>query len=355
MKIVMVAGGTGGHIYPAISLAKELQKRGHEIYFIGANDRMEKTAVPEAGFKFIGLDIKSTSGGFKQKLCSLKSMISAYHKCLKILKNNADLVIGFGNYISLPVLKAATHLGIKTMLHEQNSYAGKANLALEKDAELVVASYEESLKQFKTKKIEVLGNPQSSIASKAVRNPEVIKEFGLDPNKKTVVIFMGSLGSKTVSKIVGEYIENLDHKNYQLIYATGRNYYATYKDIKKENVVIRERIDGLNVMRNADLVVSRAGATTLAEITALGIASILVPSPYVANNHQYYNAMALVNKDAAVLLEEKDLTAVSLNDKIEELINDDAHRENLAKNAKSLCNENVIEDMIDRIEKIWKQ
>lgn len=355
MKIVMVAGGTGGHIYPAISLAKELQKRGHEIYFIGANDRMEKTAVPDAGFKFIGLDIKSTSGGFKQKLCSLKSMVSAYHKCLKLLKGNADLVIGFGNYISVPVLKAAKRLHIKTMLHEQNSFAGKANLALEKDAELVVASYEESLKQFKTKKIEVLGNPQSSIAAKAQRNPQVIKDLGLDPEKKTVVIFMGSLGSKTVSKIVAEYIQNLNNQAYQVIYATGRNYYEAYKDIKKNDVVIKERIDGLNVMRNADLVVSRAGATTLAEITALGIASILVPSPYVANNHQYFNAMALVNKHAALLLEEKDLNAESLKTSIENVIFDDEKLKDLAANAKALCNENVIEDMIDRIEKTWKQ
>ena len=149
MKIAMVAGGTGGHIYPAIALAEELQNKGHDITFIGSNDRMEKDVIPTSGFKYIGLDVYTTRGGVGQKVKSLLSIADAYKKCLSILKG-FDMAIGFGNYISIPVMEAAIKLKLKTIIHEQNSFVGRANRVLDNKVDLIIGSYEENLKQFKS-------------------------------------------------------------------------------------------------------------------------------------------------------------------------------------------------------------
>lgn len=353
----MVAGGSGGHIYPAVSLAKALINKGHDVTFVGANDRMEKDVIPSLGYKFIGLDTKTTRGGIKQKINSLLSIGDSYTKCLKLLKGNCDMVIGFGNYISVPVVLAARTLKIKVVLHEQNSFVGRANRMLDKMADLVIVSYQASIKQFKNPNTILLGNPQSSVASNVKKDPKVISDLGLDPNKKTVVIFMGSLGSESVLNVILDYFKLIDGTNvpYQIVYATGVKHYDKAKDYVRDNVAIFDKIDGAAVMANSDLLVSRAGATTLAEITALGTASILIPSPYVPNNHQFYNAKALVDKDAALMLEEKELNAYKLKEMIESLINDDEARLLIGKNARLLGNDNVIEDIIDRIEKLWKQ
>ena len=177
--------------------------------------------------------------------------------------------------------------------------------------------------------------------------------MGLDPNKKTVVIFMGSLGSESVNKVLLDYFKLTDG-SYQIVYATGKEYYK--EDIKnieeKDYLKVRERIDGISVMKASKLLVSRAGATTLCEITALGMPSILIPSPYVPNNHQYFNALALVNEKAAIMLEEKDLSASSLNKLVSEIINDDNKLEELSKNALKLANTSAIGDIICEIEKL---
>ena len=352
MKIVMVAGGSGGHIYPALSLAEALKDRGHDITFIGSNDRMEKDVIPEKGFNYIGMNIYTTRGGLLQKLKSLASILRAYDKA-KILLKGYDVVIGFGNYISVPILMAAHKLGIKTIIHEQNSYVGRANRILDEKVDLIISSYEEDLKQFKNKNNILLGNPQASKAFKAIKDPNVLKELNLSNDKKTVVIFMGSLGSSTVHNELLKYFELLDG-SYQVIYATGKYNYSDELKNKYENDYLKifERIDGIKIMKNSDLLISRAGATTIAEITAMGIASILIPSPYVPNNHQYYNAMSLVNKDAAIILEEKDLNARRLNELVNSIINDGAKLDLLANNAKQFGNPNVINDIVERIEKI---
>lgn len=355
MKIAMVAGGSGGHIYPAVSLAKELEKRGHEVTFIGANDRMEKDVIPTYGFKFIGLDTKTTKGGLVQKVSSLLSMRKSYIECKKILKDNYDLVMGFGNYISVPVIMAASKLKIKVVLHEQNSFVGRANRMLDKKADLIITSYEESNKQFKNPNIITLGNPQSSVAAKVTKDQNVLKELNLDLNKKTVLIFMGSLGSESIMNVMLDYFKLLDTNiDYQIVYATGVRHYDKVKDLKFKNVHIFDKVDGINVMANSDLLVSRAGATTLAEITALGMPSILIPSPYVPNNHQYHNAMALVDKKAALMIEEKDLDAFKLKELIEKTLNDESKLKDLSLKSRMLSNDNVVDDIIDRLENLWK-
>ena len=349
MKIVMAAGGTGGHIYPALTLANSLKERGHEVVFFGSKDRLEKDIVPSYGFKFVPFDILSTSGN---KLKSLISMIKAYKRCLGLL-DGFDMAIGFGNYISVPIILAAKKKGLKTIIHEQNSFVGKANKMLDQKVDLVIGSYEENKKQFKNPHTLILGNPQSQKALKAKKDENALKDLGLDPSKKTLVIFMGSLGSESVNKVLLDYFKLTDG-SYQIVYATGKEYYND--DLKlieeKDYLKIKERIDGISVMKASTLLVSRAGATTLCEITALGMPSILIPSPYVPNNHQYFNALALVDNKAAIMLEEKDLSANSLNKLVDSLINDDEKLNELRKNALKMANASTIDDIICEIEKL---
>ena len=352
MKIAMVAGGSGGHIYPALSLAEALKERGHEITFIGSNDRMEKDVIPERGFAYIGLDVYTTRGGLFQKAKSLLSIGNAYLKCKKILKDY-DMAIGFGNYISVPVMEAASSLHLKTVIHEQNSYVGRANRMLDEKMNLVIGSYEENKEQFKNRNLMILGNPQSSKAYAAEKDEEVLKGLGLDPDKKTVVIFLGSLGSSSVNEVLMEYFRMLDG-SYQVIYATGPSHYEKVRhEIEDtEYLKIFEKIDGAAVMKNSDLLISRAGATTIAEICAIGIPAILIPSPFVPNNHQYFNGKALVEKDAAMMIEEKDLNADILNTMVNNVINDEVRLHELSDNAKRMGNPNVISDIIEAVEKL---
>ncbi|MBR0418829.1 MAG: undecaprenyldiphospho-muramoylpentapeptide beta-N-acetylglucosaminyltransferase [Erysipelotrichaceae bacterium] len=352
MKIAMVAGGSGGHIYPALALAEGLKEKGHDITFIGSNDRMEKDVIPQNGFDYIGLDVVTTRGSIIQKIKSILSIVKAYFRCLKLLKGY-DLAIGFGNYISIPVMMAAVKLKIKTIIHEQNSFVGRANRILDRKVDLIIGCYEENKKQFANPNIRILGNPQSSKAYNLEKDPKVIEELGLDPNKKTVVIFMGSLGSSSVNKKLLDYFKLLDG-SYQVVFATGASHYEKMLSEVKQNDYLKvfERIDGVNVMNNADLLICRAGATTLSEICAIGIASILIPSPYVPNNHQYYNGKALVDKDAAVMIEEKDLSGDKLNDTVNALINDDERLKEISANALKLGNPEVLNDIINEVENI---
>ena len=352
MNIVFAAGGTGGHIYPAITLAQALQKAGHKITFVGSTGRMEKDVIPAAGFDYIGLDMKIPGGSLINKANSFVSIVKAYYKCREIVKDY-DLAIGFGNYISVPLVMAARNRGLKTVIHEQNSFAGKANKYLDQKVDLVIGSYEENKKTFKNPHTLILGNPQSSKAFNIKKDPEVLLNLGLDPDKKTVVIFMGSLGSQTVNKVVIEYLNSLKG-DYQVIYASGKQNYAKARAAvkKKDYICVKEAVDGVKVMANSSLLVSRAGATTLSEICAMGMPSILIPSPYVPNNHQFYNAMALIDKNAALLLEEKDLSPASLKAIIEKSINDEELLKSLHENAIKLSNPKVLDEIVKEIEKL---
>ena len=352
MRIIIASGGTGGHIYPAITLAQALQKAGHKITFVGSTGRMEKDVIPAAGFDYIGLDMKIPGGSLINKANSFVSIVKAYYKCREIVKDY-DLAIGFGNYISVPLVMAARNRVLKTVIHEQNSFAGKANKYLDQKVDLVIGSYEENKKTFKNPHTLILGNPQSSKAFNIKKDPEVLLNLGLDPDKKTVVIFMGSLGSQTVNKVVIEYLNSLKG-DYQVIYASGKQNYAKARAAvkKKDYICVKEAVDGVKVMANSSLLVSRAGATTLSEICAMGMPSILIPSPYVPNNHQFYNAMALIDKNAALLLEEKDLSPASLKAIIDKSINDEELLKSLHENAIKLSNPKVLDEIVKEIEKL---
>ncbi|MEG2330493.1 undecaprenyldiphospho-muramoylpentapeptide beta-N-acetylglucosaminyltransferase [Anaerorhabdus sp.] len=354
MRVLIATGGTGGHIYPALSLAKALKEENsaNEFYFIGSKNRMEATEIPQAGYAYQGIDVIGMNGSIFSKLKSLWLLKKAEKECKEIIKKfNPDIVIGFGNYISVPVLLAAHALHIPTMIHEQNSYAGKANKMLANVADAIVGCYEENMEQFPKNKTRILGNPRASEAAKITVNNQIMKDLGFDPEKPFVVLVMGSLGSETVNNVLKQASKKMNQKAYQVLIVTGRKCYDDFIQdaTESENVKIVSYIDGLATMALADLVVVRGGATTSAEITALGIPSIIIPSPYVPNNHQVKNALSLQNKQAAIMLEEKDCTADALVDKIDFILSNSELREEMKKQAKMMGRPHASQDIIQWI------
>lgn len=357
MKVILATGGTGGHIYPAVALADEIikQDKNSEILFVGSKTRMESKEIPQAGYRFYPLDIVSSSGSIFNKAASILSMFSCTVECIKLMKQQKpDVVIGFGNYISMPVILAAHQQKILTVLHEQNSYAGKANRFLSRYADAIVGCYKENLEQFPHDKTRILGNPRATMAASSVKDETVIRELGLDTNKKLVVIVMGSLGSESVNSVMKNALNQMKNKDYQLLYVTGRNHYNEFTQNWQPaaNIKIVPYIDGCKVMTNADLCVVRGGATTAAEMTAMEMPCIIIPSPYVPNNHQVKNALALQNEGAAVMIEEKDLTEQVIINKIEEILYNHNRLEMMAKAAGKLAKKNASKDILSWINEL---
>ena len=357
MRIIIATGGSGGHIYPALALADEIKKEiDSEILFIGSNNKMEQVEIPSHGYAFKGINVQGMNGGIKDKIIALYKLFKANKICNNIIEEfKPDIVIGFGNYISVSIVLAASRKHIPTMIHEQNSYAGKANKLLGSKVDAVVGCYEENLKEFNNKHIYILGNPRASQAKDTIKDRNILKTFSLDPNIKTVVCFMGSLGSESVNKVLEEAQKMFANKTYQVIIVTGKKHYDNFHKQESHNVKVVPYIDGLKVMAACDLCVIRAGATTASEVCVLGIPSIMIPSPYVPNNHQYYNAKALADKKASLLREEKDLTADSLVSSIDLLINDDNKLNEMADNALKLGTPNASNDIIKLMKELVNQ
>ena len=327
MKIIISAGGTGGHIYPALAIIKKFQEKEPtlEVLYIGTHNRMEKDIVPKMGIKYEALEIYGFSKTkIMQDIKNLNLIKKAEAKCLKIMKEfQPDLVIGVGGYVTYPVIKAAKKLGIKTILHEQNSIPGKSNIWLSKNVDLVCISFESTKNYFnKAKKVIYSGNP---CGDGALSIPKLNKEtLGFKKNKKLIIVVAGSLGSRTINEKFKPFLSLIDDADYEVLYIAGKNLYADFvKDSHfSKNVKVVPYMDNLNsLMKDAYLIITRAGASTISEILALNIPSILIPSPYVANNHQYYNALDLVNFGVAELIEEKNLKADILQIAINELVN----------------------------------
>ncbi len=338
MKVIISAGGTGGHIYPALSIIEKLKEKEKklEILYIGTINRMEHEIVPEKGIPYVGIEI---SGLSKNPIKSFKSLFllqKSFGKVKKVLKEfNPDLVIGVGGYVTFPVIYMAKRLGYKTMIHEQNSIPGKSNKFLIKYTDKIAVSLPGSLKYFPADKVVLTGNPRSSEIQKA--NPLKKYEIGLTEHKKLVLIVMGSLGSMTINKELETIVPKFKDKDYEVIIVTGKNYFDDFKEYNLKNVKIVPFLNNmLNVLKICDLIVTRAGASTIAEITAIGLPSILVPSPYVANNHQYYNAMELVNNKASILLEEKDFNAGNLLKEIDNVLSNEKLLKKIHTNALKL-------------------
>lgn len=348
MKMMIVAGGTGGHIYPALALADIFVKQSeeNEVVFFGSDNRLESHIIPEHGYRFIGVSMVSTQGGITTKIRSLFSLIKAENFAKKILlKEKPEVCVGFGNYTSVPFIRAAHKLGIPTVLHEQNSYAGKANMYLGRIADAVVGCYSANLEQFPEDKVHLYGNPEATLALKTECTADDLKQYGLNPDKPFVLMMMGSLGSASVSEVLDEACPLLDD-SYQVIIATGKSNSYQFCYRSNERIKIVEYVDGKKLLKGCRLAVVRAGATTIAELCAIGTASILIPSPYVPNNHQYYNALELSKEGAGALIEEKDLTAKKLADTVNGLMKDSDRLEKMKKNAKKLGRTDAAEKMI---------
>ena len=358
MKIIVTAGGTGGHIYPALGIINEFKKRENDldILYIGTHNRMEKDIIPAEGIKYEAIEIYGLTKNVIRDIKNVYLIEKAYKKCLKIMKEfQPDLVIGVGGYVTYPVVKAAAKLGIKVFLHEQNSIPGKSNRMLEKYADLIGVSFSSSIKYFKNQsKVFVSGNPCGERA--LTLSPMRLESLGLDDRKKLVVIVSGSLGSLTINEKMKEYLGSVGSENYQVLYITGKNYYDEYSKYKfPKNVHIEPYIDNLSaLLHNTDLLVSRAGASTISEIISLELPSILIPSPYVANNHQYFNALDLVNSGSALMIEEKDLTTEKLCLNIRYLLNDKINYDKMKTRIRGLNKLKSSELIYDKIKEILK-
>lgn len=324
MKYVVVAGGSGGHIYPALAIINKIKKedKNNEILYIGTSHKMEKDIVPEHGIKFIGLDVVGLNRrNIFKNFSVLKKYFKARKEAYKILKEfSPDIVIGVGGYITLPVLNMAHKLHIPTIIHEQNSIPGLSNKLLIKKVNKICISLPGSSKYFPENKTVYTGNPRSE----ETINVDVLKKsnLGFDDKKKLVVFVMGSLGSLTMTTKMKEIIKGFDKKDYQVLIITGKNYYDLYQDIElPSNVKLIPYCDKLiNLLKDSDLIVSRAGASTIAEITAIGLPAIMVPSPYVTHNHQYMNAKELEDKKACKIVTEDNFNSTSIISNIDDII-----------------------------------
>lgn len=354
MKVIVTGGGTGGHIYPALSIINKIKEMepDSDFIYIGTHNRMEKDIVPANGIKYESIEIYGLSSSMKLMKRNVKNVMlinKAYKKCLKIIKDfNPDIVIGVGGYVTYPVLKAAHKLNKKIFIHEQNSIPGKSNKWLSRYASLIGVSMPDSLKYF-DKRAFLSGNP---CGENALKIKKISKEkYGLTKDKKSILIFSGSLGSNVVNKKMIEFLSSIKDEEYEVLYITGKNYYEEFKKNKfSKNVFIVEYVDNLSgLMKDMDLIISRAGASTLAEIMTLRKPSILIPSPYVANNHQYYNALSIFNENAGIMLEEKDLNANSLKESINKILTDEKYYKEIEKNLARISIDNASSEIYKRI------
>ena len=331
LKVILSGGGTGGHIFPAIAIANELKKKvpHADILFVGALGRMEMEKVPNAGYKIIGIPIAGLQRRFT--LANLKLpflIIQSLLKTRKIVKEfQPDVVVGTGGYASGPLLKAAISQGVPALLQEQNSYAGITNKLLSKKAAKICVAYEGMEKFFPKDKLILTGNPvRQDLKAVRTKKEEAISFFKLDPAKKTILVIGGSLGARTINEAIGEGLSKLAQNDIQLIWQTGKLYYPNAMEQTKSYA--NKRMYALDFISRmdlayaaADIVVSRAGASSVSELCNIGIPSILVPSPNVAEDHQTKNAMALVDKDAAILVKDGEASQLLIKCALELITN----------------------------------
>ena len=362
LNVLVSGGGTGGHIFPALSIANELRRRHPEsnILFVGAEGRMEMEKVPAAGFNIVGLPVS----GFDRKhlLRNIKVVVRLFKSmkfARKILKDfQPAIAIGVGGYASGPMLKEAQKQGIPTLLQEQNSYAGVTNKLLAAKADCICVAYEGMERFFPKEKIVLTGNPVRRNLLECGASPEQARQaMGVDPNKKTILIIGGSLGARTINNAVIDGLDKIGKADgVQVIWQTGKLYDQQCREALGAsgvtNVVQMPFISNMDMAyRAADLVVSRAGASSISELQLLGKAAILVPSPNVAEDHQTKNALALVNRDAAMMVSDAD-AAANLVDTMLATASDTDRIERLGSNVSQMALRDAAERIVDEVEKI---
>ena len=356
-RIILSGGGTGGHIYPAISIASELLFRDNnsEILFVGANHKMEMQIVPKYGFDILGLWISgfNRTNFLKNILVPLKLLISVFQSLIIIKKFKPNVVIGTGGYASGPIMYVANLLNIPTLIQEQNSYPGITNKLLSKRVNKICVSYENLEKYFPKNKIVITGNPvRSNISKYSDLFDKGIKSFDLNANKKTMLVIGGSLGSREINKAIYSIQDYLKYINLQVIWQCGNLYYEEYKqkDISSD-IKLYNFLDDIALAYSvSDFIISRAGASSVSELSIVGKPVIFIPSPNVAENHQLKNAMAVVKNEGALLVEEKNIN--DLKKSISELNSSSELRNKLSKNIKKTAFTNATSDIVDEINKL---
>lgn len=356
MKVIVVAGGTGGHIYPAVAIINKIKEKeeNSEFLYIGTTDRMEKDIIPKLGIKYVGIEM---SGLNRKNPFANFAVLNKFRLAIKkateeIEKFNPDVVVGAGGYITAPVLYAAHKLNVPVLIHEQNSIPGVSNKFISNFADRICVSLPKSLELFPKNKVVYTGNPRSEEIIHIKRKMK--SELGFDQKMKLVVVVMGSLGSITMTKKIKELIPGFNNKNYQVLIVTGKNYYDEYKDLEvTDTVKIMPFCDDLiSLLKDTDLIVSRAGASTIAEITAIGLPAILVPSPYVTNNHQYKNAKELEEVGACRIVTEEEFSKERIINEIDKLFDDKEAYDVMSENSRKLGIENSATRIYEEIRKI---
>ncbi len=363
LRVIVSGGGTGGHIFPAVSIANAIKAEypDAEILFVGAEGRMEMQRVPAAGYKIIGLPI----AGFDRKNL-LKNVVVLYKiaksqwKARKIIKEfRPHVVVGVGGYASGPTLKTAGQMGIPTLIQEQNSYAGVTNKLLAKSAKKICVAYDGMERFFPAEKIIKTGNPvRQNLLDAKVTKAEATESFGLDPRKRTVLVIGGSLGARTVNESILQHIEDIrEAKDVQFIWQTGKYYseeihMALAKEDPVQNMKVTDFISNMdNAYAAADLVISRAGASSISELCLLKKPCILVPSPNVAEDHQTKNALALSTKGAAIFVKDSDARNELIPLALKTVV-DDAQLASLSENVGKLAYHDSAKKIADEVVKL---
>ena len=362
-RVVISGGGTGGHIFPAVAIADEIKRRNPnaEILFVGAIGKMEMEKVPAAGYKIVGLNIV----GFQRKF-TLKNfllpfkIVASLLNARKILKEfKPEVVIGVGGFASGPTLQAATYLNIPTLVQEQNSFPGKTNKILSKKVTKICTAYEGLDKFFPADKIIETGNPvRSEMVQIEGKREEAYQFYNLDASKKTILIIGGSLGARTLNESLLPFVKELQAINIQVLWQCGSFYFDDLKsqidELDMTGINMVKFINRMDLAYSlADIVISRAGAISVSELCLIKKPTILVPSPNVAEDHQTKNAMALVNKNAALLV--KDIESkVNLIPTVIELLANENEQINLISEISKLGKPNATASIVDEIEKIVK-
>lgn len=354
-RFIISGGGTGGHIYPAIAIANELKLRfpESEILFVGAKDKMEMQKVPQAGYPIEGLWIS----GIQRKITWSNLMfpikfVSSLLKSRKIIKRfKPDVVIGTGGFASGAVVKVAQQMGLPTLIQEQNSYPGITNKMLSAQARAICVAYEGLDKFFPKDKIVFTGNPvRQDLLDVNNRRQDALQHFGLDPNKKTLLVLGGSLGARRINQLIKSELDNILQQNIQLIWQCGKLYHDEYQKYNQSTQVqVLPFIDRMDLAYSAaDLIISRAGASSVSELSIVGKPTIFIPSPNVAEDHQTKNAQAIADKNGAVLIKESALDE-QFAPQFLQLVNEDEWSEKLSKNIKKLAKPNATKDIVDQV------
>ena len=358
-KLIISGGGTAGHIHPAVAIAEQFQEvyPDAEILFVGAQGKMEMKKVPQYGYKIEGLWIS----GIQRKITLSNllfpvKLVASMIKAGKIIKNfKPDVVVGTGGFASGPLVKVAASKKIPTLIQEQNSVAGLTNKWLAKTVDIVCVAYQNMEQYFPKHKIKLLGNPlRKSLSDQMISKEEAKKRIKLQEDKITLLVVGGSLGSQRINELIAEKIDFFKEKQVQVIWQCGAIYYERYKHLQDDQIRIKDYIQQMNIAYSAaDIIISRAGAIAVSELCQVGKPVIFIPSPNVAENHQYINAKSLSDKNAAIVIKENELEG--FDQIFTSLLSDQAQQGQLARSIKSLATTDAAQKIVNELGKLMKK